>query len=65
MVLDMIQSIGRPEIIGLLETDLTRLFTGNRDLIEYLSEVGIFVVVVCLFVCVRVGVFFFSTTVCT
>eukprot|EP00013_Stygamoeba_regulata_P000832 CAMPEP_0177638642 /NCGR_PEP_ID=MMETSP0447-20121125/5601_1 /TAXON_ID=0 /ORGANISM="Stygamoeba regulata, Strain BSH-02190019" /LENGTH=753 /DNA_ID=CAMNT_0019140625 /DNA_START=212 /DNA_END=2470 /DNA_ORIENTATION=+ len=38
MVLDMIHRVGRPEIIGLLETDLTRLFTGNRDLMEYLSE---------------------------
>lgn len=37
LVRDLINKEGRPEVIGLLETDLTRVFTGNRDLVEYLA----------------------------
>ena len=36
--LSLIEDAGTPDIIGLLETDTARLFTGNRDMIEYLSE---------------------------
>jgi endonuclease/exonuclease/phosphatase family metal-dependent hydrolase len=30
--------IGIPDVIGLLETDMARVFMGNRDLVEFLSE---------------------------
>jgi endonuclease/exonuclease/phosphatase family metal-dependent hydrolase len=36
-VLNLINREGRPEVIGLLESDISRIFTGNRDLMEYLA----------------------------